>query len=152
MSGTALSIFWLIAGAFLVALEVFGFSGIGLVFAGLGAICTAITIEMGYARPDSLISQFAWFFGYTTAWGLVLWKPLQRLHKPKEGGGYSNIIGDYAVTEGVGLTKGKLGSVRWSGTIAQAELSPGSSLQNVNGGERVKIVALRGSTLIVEKA
>jgi len=152
MTGTGLSIFWLIAGALLVALEVFGFSGIGLVFGGLGAICTAIIIQAELVSPESLVAQFAWFFGLTTVWGLLLWKPLQRLHKNKEGSGYSNIIGDFAITEGTGLTKGTLGSVRWSGTIAQAELSPGSPVQTINGGERVRIVALRGSTLIVEKA
>lgn len=142
------SIYWLIAGAFLLALEALGLPGIGLLFVGLGAIGTAVAIEAGIADAQDYISQAAAFFIISAAFTAMLWKRLKAWRIGK-GPGYSNMIGDSATVGNGGLARGKEGSVHWSGTTMRAVLAPNVA-DTLSEGTGVTIIAVKGNLLIVK--
>lgn len=139
------SYLWLIAGALLLALEAFGAPGVGFLFAGLGAIITAILAEAGIA--SHLESQAAWFFGLTAFWAWVLWKPLQRFRRGSHS--YHNMVGSEATVLEPGLHQNQAGKVRWSGTTMEARLLPGAPEAFLSADTIVTIREVKGNTLIV---
>lgn len=140
---------WLIAGALLLALEAFGASGIGFLFAGIGAILTGIIAESGVA--GTLLAHIAWFFGATSLSAIVLWKPMQRWVQHRKAGqaDFSNIIGNEAMVIAGGLEPGKRGKVRWSGTTMQAQLAP-QVTEPVDEGTVVIISEVKSNLLVVK--
>lgn len=145
------SFLWLIAGAFFMGLEAFGVSGIGFLFAGLAAITTGIIIESAAVGTEAYVAQFAWFFGCTALWGALLWKPLRKFQKGRKASdGYHNMIGDVAIVSESGIKKGEAGQAHWSGTIMRAQLSSHCATEALPTGSKVKIVDVKGATLIVE--
>ena len=142
--------YWLVASMVFLALEAFGISGVGFLFAGLAAVCVGILIELDVISRFDMVEQFATFFGATTVCALLLWKPLKRWYSNKEGRAYSNIVGTMAkVTSPEGLRKGSLGEVKWSGTTMQAELTMESPKMHIAEGEMVVVVSVKGSKLVV---
>lgn len=143
---------WLLAGLVLAALELIVHPGIGFLFAGLAGITTGVAVYNGWADYDDTFAQFAWFFGATCIWTLVLWKPMKNLRAPSAGSaGYSDMVGTSAVVTGGGLKLGKNGKVKWSGTAMRARLSDAATAEVIDGTE-VTIVAVEGSVLVVEPA
>ncbi len=138
---------WLALGALLLALEAFGVSGIGFLFAGLAAIITAIFAHLGWA--ETVWTQTAWFFAVTVAWAVLLWVPMQRMKVQKHAGveGFANMVGDEVTVLKGGLHPNKSGKVRWSGTTMKAKLADGATAQAE--GETVLIQAVKGTVLIV---
>lgn len=142
------SILWLIAGAALLALEAFGIPGIGFLFIGLGALGTAITIEIGVIDAADYVSQFATFFITSAGFTILLWKRLKAWRIGK-GAGFSNMVGDSAVVGKGGLIKGKEGTIQWSGTTMRASLAADAA-DAVNEGNQVTIVAVKGNVVTVK--
>ena len=140
---------WLLIGVLLVVAETVGASGIGLIFAGLGAIVTGALMQLGFIDMENTVAQFTVFFAATAFWAVILWKFVQRSRFGKESG-YSNMIGDTAFVGSQGLSKGMPGEVTWSGTIMRAELIQDASISTLPAGSQVVIVAVKGATLIVK--
>lgn len=139
---------WLLAGVVFVAAEALGISGIGLLFAGLGAVVTGSALYFGFIAAESTDIQFTVFFLAAALFAIALWKPLKKLragHHP----GFSDIIGAVGYVGSQGLTK-KSGEVTWSGTIMKAQLIPDASIEHLEAGAQVTVVAVKGATLIVK--
>lgn len=145
-------ILWLIVGSFFIALEAFGASGIGFLFAGLAAFVVALLIEFNVVSASAYIAQLGWFFGFTMLWAAILWKPMKRFRigkgKPES---FSNIVGEAAIVSGSGLKKGEIGQVKWSGTLMKAQLAEDEPLDLIGSGVTVIVKDMRGATLIVKK-
>lgn len=141
---------WLIAGVVFLMAEALGASGIGLLFAGFGALVVGTALQLGFIAGEATITQFILFFAATAAFAFLLWKPLQRFRLNHARGGYSNIIGETAYVGSGGLSRGKVGEVTWSGTIMQAELAHGVHTDRLDAGTAVTIVEITGAKLIVK--
>ncbi|MDH5509870.1 MAG: hypothetical protein OEZ32_05880 [Nitrospinota bacterium] len=137
---------WLIAGAILVAVEVFVMPTMILAFAGFGAITAGLALNFGMV--ETIPNQVAVFFFGTIVWALILWIPLKGWYGP-EGGGYEDMIGHTAIVGENGLQKGIKGEVVWSGSIWNARLSPDSPVDNVEGGREVVILKVETGVLSV---
>jgi membrane protein implicated in regulation of membrane protease activity len=141
---------WLTAGALLLALEVFGAPGIGLLFGGIAGIAVGTLLQSGLLGADDITLQFAVWFGLTAFSALLLWKPLQRWRMPKsDNQGFSNMVGDLATITGGPLVRGSGGSARWSGTIMLAEIDPVADATRIEENTVVEITKVRGNTLLV---
>lgn len=140
---------WLIAGVLLFAAEAMGISGIGLMFAGIGAVMAGLAVSVGLVAVDALVAQWIVFFAFSAVSAALLWKPLQRLRVGKHHGNYSNIVGETAYVGSGGVTK-ESGEVTWSGTIMRAQLIPDAVVERLEPGTQVVIVDLRGITLHVK--
>jgi len=145
---------WLAVGAALVVFEAMTAPGLGLFLAGLGALCTALTIKAGVIGEEATAAQFAWFFGFTTLWAGGLWKPLQKFRAartPRKGPveNHSDIVGQTAVVAKGGLTRGKTGQVAWSGTLMSAAVDDASPQDVLPEGTTVHIRSVTGNTLSV---
>ena len=139
---------WLLLGIALLIAEVLHVPGIGLMFAGLGAVTVSMLITTGLLAGDDTLMQFIAFLLTTSVWAVLLWKPLQQFRLGKNKGSYSNIVGETATVNGSALTK-EGGSVIWSGTIIQAKIADDSSIEQLPSGAKVIVTELRGATLIV---
>lgn len=137
---------WLLVGGALIGVEAFLVSGIGVFFAGLGAITVGIII---LANPDlTPVGQTTWFFAATAAWTAVLWKPFQNFYN-KSSEGHNDMVGRLVTVDDEGLTKGKKGSVKWSGTIMTARLSDDATIEKAEPGAELVIVSVTGGVLEV---
>jgi len=112
---------WFIVGGFLILLEITAVTGIGLLFAGLGAITVGGALEAGWIEAMHL--QFLVFFLATAVWTAVLWKPLKSFIETK-GAGFDDMVGSTAIVFGQAIEKGSMGEVKWSGTIMKCQYEP----------------------------
>jgi membrane protein implicated in regulation of membrane protease activity len=135
---------WMIVGALLVGLETLALPGVGLFFAGLGAITVGVALLLGL--PHTLVAQTTLFFAATALWTLLLWKPMKRL-LASPGGGYSDMIGQPVVADGEVTKKG--GQVKWSGTIMSARLVPDAGIERMADKATGTIVKVDGGTVVV---
>ena len=150
---------WLLIGAGFIVLEVLTAPGLGIFLFGLGAMCTALVIQMGIVAEESLTAQCAWAFALTVAWGIALWKPLKNFRaagknkiSPDDKKEHSDIVGTTAVISKPGLKKGLMGQAVWSGTVMTAMLDAHSPEDFLAEGTVVKIRSVDGTTLIVQPA
>jgi len=141
---------WLLAGVAFVAAEALGLPGVGMLFAGLGAITVGGALFLGMLGTDAQTTQFSLFFITTAIYALLLWKPLQKMRIGKPGSEYRNIVGETAYVGASGLDKHSGGEVTWSGTIMKAQLAKGTHTQSLEAGSQVVVVELSGATLIVK--
>lgn len=139
---------WLIVGLVFFLAELFGASGAGLLFLGMGAFAAGGLIGLGLIADDQIIIQWAVFGISSLIFALLLWKPLKKLRSNKQQGGYKNIVGDTAYVSSATLTK-KDGEVTWSGTIMKARLEESCSVDSLPSGTQVTIVDINGVTLMV---
>lgn len=145
------ALIWLLAGIIFLALEAFGISGVGFLFAGLGAFIAGIVVETGVIAEDAALAQFAAFFFATTATAMLLWKPMKRFRMGQGGDQeYSNMIGETAIVKNHALKKGAVGQAAWSGTLMKATLDPAANIEELPAGSEVEIVSVRGTTLTVK--
>lgn len=138
---------WVLSGVALISIEVFMVPGIGFLFAGLGAISVGIALMAGLFI--SFTAQVTWFFCLTAIWAAVLWWPLRRAYRRPDSG-YADMVGDIATVGPDGLQKGKLGQVRWSGTIMNCRLDEGCDQEKLNPETEVKILKVSDGILIVK--
>lgn len=144
----SISIYWLIGGAVLIALEAFGVPGIGFLFAGLAALVTAMAVQADLLEADAYATQLAMFFVTTGVLAALLWSRLKRWRLNPNAPRFQNMIGEEAVVTGAPLTAQALGTVHWSGTLMQARLAQGT-VAELPVGSRATIVAVDRTILIV---
>lgn len=137
LSGMNPSSIWLMVGAILIILELVLFPGIGFLFAGLGAISVGAGLIAGWI--GSLSAQFILFFLATAFWMAILWKPLKKFIEGKDSG-FDDMVGSTAIVFGQSIEKGKMGKVKWSGTIMKCQFVPGAEGQEVIGPETEVII------------
>ena len=137
---------WLIAGAILVICEFLLISGVGFLFAGLGALTVGLLLEIGMA--PSLLAQWIIFFAATALWTLLLLKPLARFRLSQGQHEFSDMLGKKAILLST-LEPGKTGQARWSGTIMNAKLDSHHKT-SLSEGTEVMITKVEGNTLIVK--
>lgn len=143
------SYYWFIACILFFLLEALGATGIGFLFAALGAFCTGILLQAGLIAEDQYLTQGAAFFMLTALWALILWRPLKRMRLSKSAPNHHDIVGRHAIVSDEGLAKGSTGHARWSGTIMRARLAEDAVMDMAAGGQELKIVAVDGSTLVL---
>lgn len=148
MTGLSPHAIWFIAGAAMIAIEIFFVPGTGTIFAGLGAITVGAILIAGWI--EEVNAQFILFFLSTAIWAALLWKPLKKLMNSGDSG-YSNMVGNTAVVYGEPLEKGKRGQVKWSGTIMNCEISPQESTDKISPGTDVTITEVSKGILIVKQ-
>lgn len=141
---------WLAVGVTFLAAEALGVTGVGLLFAGLGALTVGTLLNMETIAADAKLMQFIVFFASTAVWTIVLWKPMKKFRLNKHAPGYSNIVGETAYVGSAGLTKREGGEVTWSGTIMKAMLIQDAAVERMEAGTQVVIVEVKGATLIVK--
>jgi membrane protein implicated in regulation of membrane protease activity len=142
---------WLVCGGLFLVLEVTAISGIGFLFAGLAAITTGGLVQYGLINTDNYTLQTGVFLGCVFLWAGVLWLPMQRFYKKNKSGSFNNMVGDTAIICGGALKKGKIGQVKWSGTIMNARISDNNQLETIEEDSMVTIEAVDGNILIVKK-
>ena len=134
-----ISVYWLLAGAALLALEAFGIPGIGFFFAGLAAILVGTLVETDLVGADATILQFGVFFLLTAVMAVLLWNKLKSWRVNPSAPQYSNIAGTEA-TVTRDLLGDSIGEVRWSGALMRARLATKTG------------TAAAGTTVIVREA
>jgi membrane protein implicated in regulation of membrane protease activity len=139
--------YWLAAGAVLMLMEVLLVPGIGFLFMGLAAVITGLLVWAGVSA-ENIYGQFAWFFGFTIVWAVLLWKTLKSFRLNPKAGQYDNIVGTDAVVHGTPLVRGVTGQVQWSGTLMNAELTDDAPGE-IPVGAKVEIAAVKGNTVFV---
>ena len=147
----AISYIWLIAGVLMLFVEAFGLPGVGIMFAGVGAIIVGMALKLGILSDVDLVAQFSLFFAATAVSAIALWKPLQKFRLGKSPG-YSNMVGDTAYVGASGLSHAQGGEVTWSGTIMRAKIAEHAGVEHIAAGTPVIITAISGTTLIVKPA
>lgn len=142
------SLLWLAGGAAVIVFEFFITPGIGVAFAGLGALTTGALLEFGLL--DGLLEQLVAFVLATIFWTVLLWKPLKKLLDGKgKGSNESHLIGaQVQVCEG-GVSKLQ-GVVKWSGTQMQARLADNAGIEMLAEGAFAEIVSVDGATLFIK--
>ncbi|MDE3016622.1 MAG: NfeD family protein [Pseudomonadota bacterium] len=148
MQNIPVTYLWLAAGVLLVLFDALHLGGVGLFFAGLGAIIAGVSLWFGIVGEDAHVAQWLVFFAATALWSLVLWKPMRKF-RHRHNGNYSNIVGETAYVGSSGLTRKKGGEVTWSGTIMKARLSDGAP-EALEAGAPVVVTDIQGATLIVK--
>lgn len=144
--------FWLGLGAFLIVFEAITMPGLGAFLAGIGALCTGLLVKAGIAGEGAWGAQVAWFFGLTTFWAAVLWKPLLKFRmksRNKDGIKLNNMVGETAIVGERGLARGGIGQVTWSGTLMNAKLEALAPVESLPAGALVVIKSVSGTTLTV---
>jgi len=116
------SVYWLLVGAGLLALEAFGVPGVGFLFAGLAAIIVGAVVELGVIASENMVAQGAVFLVTTTMLAILLWKQLKGWRLNPNIPQYNNIVGTEAVVTQP-LMGDRVGEVRWSGTLMRAKLA-----------------------------
>lgn len=141
------STIWFICGAALVALEAILFPGVGVLFAGLGAVTVGVALVLGLI--DSLVAQFVVFFVSTGIWAIMLWKIIKNALRGKKSG-FDDMVGSAAVVFGNALENGKMGQVKWSGAIMNCRLESGiEEMEKIEPGTEVTIASISKGLLIV---
>jgi len=141
---------WLIAGVIFLAAEALGMSGIGLLFAGLGALTVGAAVNMDLFAEGSALLQAVLFLAASALWAVALWKPIKKFRLNKNTGSYSNMVGETAYAGSNGISKADGGEATWSGTIMKATLAPDATVEALEAGAQVIIVDVKGATLIVK--
>ncbi|MBA8667195.1 NfeD family protein [Holosporaceae bacterium 'Namur'] len=140
--------FWfLLTGIFVVLEVVLGFTIVCL-FAALS--CFTVGIMVTFSLAPNTIQQLAYFFGFTFLWTILAYKPLVNLVKKAPKDSYNNIIGGIAEVTEKNLIAGKIGAVKWSGTIFKAMLAIDAEEKEISVGKNVTIVAVKENIFIVK--
>lgn len=143
--------FWFILGLCLIILEgLLGFTIITFI-AGLAAVTVGIMCYLFPEYYESPISIFslAMYCGFIGIWALLLFNPLKAL-KNRNKDGYNNIVGGEGEVVDKPLKPGKIGKLKWSGTLVKAKLKAGCKHQ-VAVGEDVTIIDIKDNVFIVTK-
>ena len=140
------SVYWLLDGAVLLALEAFGIPGIGFLFAGIAAILVGALVELGLIAAGAPISQFGVVFLFTALMAALLWYKLKSWRVNPNAPQYSNMVGTEAVVTQE-LINDATGEVRWSGALMRARLADKTGAAIV--GTTVIVREVDGNILLV---
>lgn len=141
-------IYWLAAGIVFFIAEM-AIPGVGLLFAGCGALTVGMLLNFSFIGPANQLLQALVFVIATGLWTLVLWKPMQKFRIGKNRVPYHNMIGETAVVSEKGLNKTHGGEVIWSGAIMKAKFDDRTTVEQLEPGRQVVIKEITGNTLIV---
>ncbi len=141
-----ISVYWLLAGAVLLALEAFGIPGIGFLFAGIAAILVGALVELALIDPLSIITQFGVFGLATVLFAILLWNKMKSWRMNPNAPQYSNMIGTEAVVTQE-LINDAIGEVRWSGALMRARIIDKTG--SITVGRTVIIREMDGNVLLV---
>ena len=140
-------VIWLVAGVILFAAEMV-MPGIGLLFAGCGALTVGMLLNFSLISVDDTLMQAFVFVSSTAVWTILLWNPIQKLRLGKNKTSYHNIIGETAIVGEKGLHRIHGGEVLWSGANMKARLVD-SDIEHLESGKQVIVKEITGNTLIV---
>ena len=137
--------FWIALGFALMAAEVlvFGFTTIIFLFAGLGAL-TAGLLMMAGVLPETWIAGTACFGIATGIYGVLLWKPLQKMQgaavpQQEQSSDFDGM--EFVLTSDISAeTPGKH---RYSGIDWKVEVDSDSGVERLNKGDRVVVVSTK---------
>lgn len=136
--------FWIALGFALMAAEVllFGFTTIIFLFAGLGALTSGLLMMVG-VLPETWIAGTACFGITTGIFGVLLWKPLQKMQNAKPQKEQSSDFDglEFVLLSDISTTLP--GKYRYSGIDWKVEIDSGSGTDRLNKGERVVVVSTR---------
>lgn len=133
-------VIWSFIGMVLMALEIFGIPGVGILFAGFAAITVAVLIYRDPSLNENIGWQLIYFFISTAFWSAVLWIPLNKwIDYSNKKDDYTNMIGSLATTN-IEMAKGKKGEIFWSGTTVNAFIHPSCPDDIIAEKTEVKIV------------
>ncbi len=141
--------YWYIASMALLLSEALLVPGVGFLFAAVAALCMGALVQLGMIASGDMVAQGTAFFFLTAIWAVVLWKPLKKFRMQGSNSKHHDMVGRMAIVDVGGVEKGRNGRARWSGTIMSARLAADSKLGVVAEGTELKIVDVRGSTLIL---
>jgi membrane protein implicated in regulation of membrane protease activity len=139
------TILWLLAGALFIGIEIFGIPGLGFLFAGIAALMVGGAIEFGVLAADGYLQQFLLFFALTSISAALLWKKLKRNTEVN----YNNMVGSEATVAQPGLSGGKEGQVKWSGTLMRAKIDPACGRDVLASETAVIIKSVEGNLVYV---
>ena len=131
----------------MVFLEIVMFQGVGFLFAALGAISVGAFLIFGLI--DNLVHQFILFFAATAFWTALFWRPLKQFIAGRDSG-FNDMVGSTAIVYDKPLEIGKIGQIKWSGTIMKCELvaeAPGEN--TIDQGSEVTITGVSKGILMV---
>ena len=134
-------IIWSLIGMALMAIEIFGIQGIGILFTGFSAITVVFMIYLDPTLADDVGTQLFYFFLFTALWAAILWIPLNKFIRYSDNGDYSNIINTYATTN-KDMIKGQIGEVVWSGTKVRAMIDGNNTEDIINDKTTVRITSV----------
>lgn len=131
-------------GFALMAAEVlvFGFTTIIFLFAGLGAL-TAGLLMMAGVLPETWIAGTACFGIATGVFGVILWKPLQKLQNEQPQKEQSSDFDGLEFVLPADISTTLPGKYRYSGIDWKVEIDSGSGKDSIKKGERVVVVSTR---------
>ena len=138
-------IIWLVAGVAMLVSEFLLISGVGFIFAGLGALLVGAIMSFG--GLDSLTWQWVVFLASTIILAILLWKPMKNLGMNQKGQGFNDIVGQKAVLT-ADLSPSKSGKAKWSGTVMNAKLDDGV-IGHFKEGHELEIVRVEGNVLVL---
>jgi len=136
--------FWIALGFILLAMEVlvFGFTTIVMFFAGLGAVTTGLLMQSGLL-PQGWIAGIACFGISTGIYGILLWKPLNRIQSnstPQQEQS-SDLIGlEFVLEQDISLTQ--TGYTKYSGIQWRVEIDRDAGVDQLKAGSRVKVTSV----------
>jgi membrane protein implicated in regulation of membrane protease activity len=130
---------WSLIGMALMAFEIFGLQGIGILFTGFSAITVAFLIYLNPELNDNIGSQLLYFFFGTMGWAAILWIPFKKFIRYGDDGDYSNMIDTYATTN-KDMVKDKIGDITWSGTRVRAMIADDNPDDMIPEKTTVKVV------------
>jgi membrane protein implicated in regulation of membrane protease activity len=142
-----LEFLWIVLGVVMIVLEMILVSGIGFLFAGLGAITTALLLAFDLISQELGVS-LAVFLISVVAWWLLLWYPIKLSRRTREP--YQDLVGTIVVLNHE-LRKGQVGSVVWSGVTMRAALDKEEQASSLKKGQRAQITRIKGNILYLKQ-
>lgn len=133
---------WLFIGIACIVIDFFLIQSLVLLFFGLGAVTTALALS--YGLVVKIEHQVILFLASSTAWCLLLWKPLRKIRK---GQAFNNLIGQEVELTEENLLPGEIGNGKWSGTNVKIQLTEDSKPAKL--GERLTVIEVNGITFKV---
>jgi membrane protein implicated in regulation of membrane protease activity len=142
--------FWMfLAVTFCITEVIFGFP-IAFFIVGVSAAFTALIVAIFSELNSQPILQLSIFLTGIPVSFFLLWKNI-RLFLIKTGkSSYANIVKQTGIVIEEKLNKGKIGKIKWSGTIVKAQLSDTSELNKIDVDEKVYILEIKENVFIVD--
>ena len=146
--------FWIALGFLLLASEVlvFGFTTIILLFAGIGALVTGLSMSVGIL-PETWIAGVSCFGISTGIASVLLWKQLSKMQNnnvPAQSQS-SDFIG-YEFVLQQDISAANPGQHRYSGVDWKVELDSSADVDSLSAGQRVVVVSLDAGIFRVKSA
>jgi len=139
---------WFSVGIILIIIEFIKIPGIGLLFLGLGAITTSISLY--YLPKTVFISQFSIFGISSLSLFILLWYPIKVFMKNTTNNSddaYIDVIGSTAKVINNNIMDNSYGQVLWSGTVMNAKFISSRNSCYIKVGEYMTVISIKGNVL-----